>query len=136
MTACPPTTRNLISCFAKTANRSLKCEWLSTMGSARMCFQNHLPSRFEDRRRTLPLRVGDVELAACPVHRNHAGHEEALLVLVSPSHRYIFIIEAADETSRLRSTIMLSMAIRILVLTLLLTAMLFPEGKMFQPRFI
>jgi len=86
MTAYPPTTRNLISYLPKTANRSLKCEWLSMVGSARMCFQNHLPGTVEDRRRPLALPIGYVEFAAYPVHGNHAGHEESLLVPVAASH--------------------------------------------------
>ena len=59
-----------------------------------MCLQNHLPSRFEDRCRPLALPVGNVEFAACPVHGNHAGHEESLLVPIAASHRYTSIIDA------------------------------------------
>jgi hypothetical protein len=99
-----------------------------------MRFQDHLPSRFKDRRRPLALPVGNVEFAACPVHGNHTGHEESLLVPIAASHRYVSIIDASETGSR-RSTMMLSMAIRILTLTLLLTAMLVSEERMFQPRF-
>src|SRR6266849_6587804 len=100
MTAYPPTTRNLTSCLAKTANRSLKCELLSMVGSTCMRFQNHLPGRFEDRRRPLALPVVNIEFAACPVHWNHAGHEESLLVPIAASHRHSSIIGATSYDAK------------------------------------
>src|SRR5947208_12630106 len=98
------------------------------VGSACMRFQNHLPSRFEDRRGPLALPVGNVEFATCPVHGNHAGHEESLLVPIAASHNlYLYYREQRRK--------MLSMTSRILTLFTLLTAALSSEQKMFEPRF-
>ena len=93
MTAWPPTTRYLTAYFAKAANRSLKCQGLSAIGASRVCLQNHLPGRVEDRLRTLALPVSNVKRTPGFGDRHKSCHHKRRIRTVLLGHAYTILAD-------------------------------------------